>query len=215
MTTSPKGWAFGAERTRPEPRKRAEWLRNPRRDEALKPEEVVAALRLEPGQFVADIGSGPGYFTLPFARAVGPAGRVYGVDIEPHFLSELERLAGLSDLSNVVPVLTAPDSPGLPPASVNLAFFCSVYRHIADRADYLRKLRSCLKPGGRIAILEWRKTDTLRGELRLSNKKVGPPEAGKIDPEQVVRELQEAGFTVLEQPEFLDYHFFVIAGLER
>jgi ubiquinone/menaquinone biosynthesis C-methylase UbiE len=93
---------------------------------------------------------------------------------------------------------------------VDLAFFCSVYRHIADRADYLRKLRACLKPAGRIAILEWRKTYPLHV---FSSK--GPPEEEKIDPEQVVRELQGAGFKILEQPEFLEDHFFVIAGLKN
>ncbi len=211
MLTSSNREALASERKRPEPRIRSEALQNPRRDQLLQPDRVVAALRLEPGQTVADIGSGPGYFAFRFARVVGPTGRVYGVDIEPHFIAELERLSRISGLDNVVPVLTSPDSPGLPPASVDVAFFCSVYRHIGDRPAYLRRLRDCLKPNGRIAILEWRKTDALGGEL-LPPGMPNPPQAERISPEQVIRELREGGFTILERPEFLEHHFFVIAG---
>ena len=200
-----------SERTRPDPKIRSEALQNPRRDQLLQPDRVVAAIRLEPGQTVADIGAGPGYFAFRFARVVGPTGRVYGVDIEPHFIAELERLSRISGLDNVVPVLTSPDSPGLQPASVDVAFFCSVYRHIEDRPGYLRRLRDCLKPNGRIAILEWRKTDALGGELPAPGMP-NPPQAERISPEQVIRELREGGFTILERPEFLEHHFFVIAG---
>lgn len=215
---APGGRAFAGEdqyvarRDRGTPSTRVEAMLSTRRDTVLQPEEVVAALHLNPGQAVADIGSGPGYFTLRFARAVGPVGRVYGTDIERHFLAELEERAQLAGLPNVVPLLAPPDSPGLPPDSVDLAFFCSVYRHIPRRAEYLEQLRRCLKPRGRIAVLEWRKADAVR-LAKPTDKKYGPPEDEKIDPQQVVRELQEAGFTISEQPEFLAYHFFVIAVL--
>lgn len=207
-------WSGAAERGRPPASRRVERLLSPWRTQTAKPEEVLGVLRVEPGQVVADIGSGPGYFTIPFARAVGPSGRVYGVDIEPLFLAELERQAKLAELPNVVAVLTTPDSPGLPVDSVDLAFFCSVYRHIADRRAYLQKLRGCLRPGGRIAVFEWRKTGAGRLETP-SSRKVGPREAEKIDPDQVVRELQESGFTILRRPGFLDYYFYVIAGLRN
>ncbi len=212
MLTSSHREALASERKRPEPRIRSEALQNPRRDQLLQPDRVVAALRLEPGQTVADIGSGPGYFAFRFARVVGPTGRVYGVDIEPEFVAELGRLSRTSGLDNVVPVLTSPDSPGLQPASVDVAFFCSVYRHIEDRPGYLRRLRDCLKPNGRIAILEWRKTDVLGREIP-SPGMPNPPQAERISPEQVVRELKDGGFTILERPEFLEHHFFVIAGM--
>lgn len=210
--TSSHREAIASERKRPEPGIRSEALQNPRRDQLLQPGRVVAALRLEPGQSVADIGSGPGYFSFRFARVVGPAGRVYGVDIEPEFVAELGRLSRISGLDNVVPVLTSPDSPGLQPASVDLAFFCSVYRHIEDRPGYLRQLRGCLKPNGRVAILEWRKTDALGREIP-SPGMPNPPQAERISPEQVVRELRDGGFSILERPEFLEHHFFVIAGM--
>ncbi len=208
---TPGGGVSAGERRRPDPTVRAQALMNPRRDRLLKPEQVVAALHLEPGQAVADIGAGPGYFALRLARAVGPEGRVYGVDIEPHFIAELERLAGLAGLPNVVPVLTRPDSPGLPSAAVDLAFFCSVYRHVVDRVGYLRELRGCLRPGGRVAILEWRTTDASGGALRPP-KAPHPPMAERLAPQQVEEELEEAGFTVLERLEFLEHHYFVIAG---
>lgn len=183
-----------------------------RRDDTTKPDQVVAALGLAPGQVVADVGSGPGYFTLRFARVVGPAGQVYGVDVEPHFLAELRRLAAASGLANVVPVLAVPDDPGLPSACCDLAFFCSAYRHIDDRVGYLRRLRTRLKPGGRVAIMEWKRIADL-AEARRSATRVGPAEEEKIEREQVVRELGEAGFKVLESPDFLEYHYLLIAGV--
>ncbi len=209
-TASAPAWSADLQDRHADPKRRVDWLLNPSRDEAFRPDEVVAALALKPGEVVADIGSGPGYFTLRFARAVAPDGRVYGVDIEPHFLEELGRFAALSGLSNVVPVLTAPDSPSLPPASIDLAFLSSVYRHITDRPQYLGRLRPCLKPGGRVAILEWRKASEVHLE-KPPSRRFGPPEEEKIDPELVVRELREAGFAIVQQPEFLEYHFFLIA----
>ncbi|MDF1554265.1 MAG: methyltransferase domain-containing protein [Deferrisomatales bacterium] len=191
--------------------RRTERMMNPRRDEERKPDQVVAALGLAPGQVVADIGSGPGYFALHFARAVTPGGRVYGVDIEPRFVDELRKRAADSGLTNVVPVLTTPGTSGLPAASCDLAFFFSVYSHIKDRVGYLRELQTKLRSGGRVAIIEYKKIATLDEDKR-SRTRIGPPEDKKIDPEQVVRELNEAGFVVLDSPKFLTYHFFLVAG---
>jgi len=193
-----------------EMQRRTERMLSERRDEARKPDQVIAALGLQPGQVVADIGSGPGYFALRFARAVAPEGKVYGVDIEPEFIDELANQARASGLTNVIPVLTTPDTSSLPPSCCDVAFFFSVYRHISDRVGYLRALRTRLKPGGRVAIVEWKKIATLRGGDR-ERPRLGPPEEEKINPEQVVTELHEAGFQVVGRPDFLEYFDFFIA----
>jgi len=185
-----------------------------RRDEARKPAQVIEALALKPGHVVADIGSGPGYFALRFARAVGPTGRVYGIDIEPEFVEELANQATASGLSNVIPILTTPDTSGLPLACCDVAFFFSVYRHIDDRVGYLRELKTRLRPGGRVAILEWKKISALRGEER-ERPRLGPPEEEKMDPEQILAELSAAGFTAVQRPNFLEYFSFFIAAEQR
>jgi SAM-dependent methyltransferase len=113
-------------------------LADPARDAWQKPDEVIGALNLRPGQVACDIGSGPGYFTLRLARAVGPAGRVYAVDVEPKILDALrERLAG-SGLRNVTPVLGLADNPMLPPAGCDVILIVDTYHHFPDRVSVSR-----------------------------------------------------------------------------
>jgi arsenite methyltransferase len=94
-------------------------LEDPRRDAYQKPDEVMSALALRPGEVVADVGSGSGYFTLRFAHAVGESGRVYAVDISPDMIRYLNRRLRDAGVRNVVSVLAEPDDPLLPDASVD------------------------------------------------------------------------------------------------
>jgi ubiquinone/menaquinone biosynthesis C-methylase UbiE len=170
---------------------------DPQRDAWQKPHEVIQALALRPDAVIADIGSGTGYFAMRLANMV-PRGRVYGVDIEPDMVRYLAERAQREHLENVVAVAGAPDDPRLP-EQVDLILMVDVFHHIEDRASYLRKLRASLKPGGRIAIIDFR-----------MDSPEGPPDAARIAPERVVAELRNGGYTLAKEHAFLPNQYFLI-----
>lgn len=173
---------------------------DPARAAWQKPAEVVAALHIAAGQAVADIGSGSGYFTLPFARAVGPKGKVFAVDIEPGMIEHVRKRAREERAEAIEPVLAAPDDPKLPPGSTDLVFICDTWHHIGGRVAYLRRLRPDLRPGARVAIVDFDKRPL----------PVGPPPEEKLAREEVVNEFREAGFSLAEEQTFLPYQYFLV-----
>lgn len=134
-----------------------EWIRRlerPGRIPGLKVREVIACLRLKPGDVVADIGAGTGAFAIPFAVAVAPSGRVLAVDIWPELLAFIQEKARTAGVNNLETVLATLEDPRLPERGVDLAFFHDVFHNVNDRQAYLRLLASKLTPRGRIAIVE-------------------------------------------------------------
>jgi ubiquinone/menaquinone biosynthesis C-methylase UbiE len=121
----------------------------------LKVDEAVAALQLKPGSVVADIGAGSGVFTLPLAKAVSTAGKVYGVDIEQGLVDHIAKKAKEQKATNVQAVLGQFTDPKLPARDVDLAFIYDVLHHIENRAEYLKNLAPYLKPAGRIAVIDF------------------------------------------------------------
>ena len=139
-----------------------EWIKNldrPERTATLKIPEVIALLKLKPGDNVADIGAGAGAFSLPFAKAVAPSGKVYAVDIEPGLLDYIAGKAKKEGLDNVRPVKGEFSDPKIPARDVDLAFFHDVLHHIENRAAYLKALGTYIKPTGRIALIEMNRDD--------------------------------------------------------
>src|SRR3990170_4575079 len=170
---------------------------DPKRDEWQKPHEVIQALALKPDAVIADIGSGTGYFAVRFAN-MAPKGRVYGVDIEPDMVKYLAGRAKREKRDNVIAIAGAPDDPRLPERA-DLILMVDVFHHIEDRARYFRKLRASLKPGGRIAIIDF----------RLDSPQ-GPPKAARIAPGRVISELKAAGYTLATQHRFLPNQYFLV-----
>lgn len=173
-------------------------LDDPARDAWQKPHEVVTALGVRDGDTVADIGAGSGYFTLRFAQHVGPGGRVLAVDVSPEMIEEVKRRAGEAKLTNVTPVLARPDNPRLPPQSVDVVFLCDTWHHIEQRGQCLATLRPALKPGARLVIVDFHK-----------HAPVGPPETMKLTREEVVKEVEAAGFTLTKEHTFLPHQYFL------
>ena len=165
-----------------------------------QPERVMAALALKPGERVADLGAGPGYFTLRFARAVGPSGKVYGVDISREMLDYLAKQAQADNLKNIQTVLAEPHDPKLQPDSVDLIFICDTLHHISDRANYYPLLLRALKPGGRLVDIDFHKRPL----------PVGPPVEMKISQKEMIREAEAAGFHLLPEYDFLKYQYFLV-----
>ena len=170
---------------------------DPKRDAWQMPHEVIQALALKPDAVIADIGAGTGYFAVRFANMV-PQGRVYGVDIEPDMVKYLAERAKREKRDNVVAIAGAPDDPKLP-EKADLILMVDVFHHIDDRARYFRKLRASLKPGGRIAVIDFRQ-----------DSPEGPPKAARIAPERVIAELKGAGYSLAKQHRFLPKQYFLV-----
>jgi ubiquinone/menaquinone biosynthesis C-methylase UbiE len=143
-------------------RETKEWIQNldrPERIAGLKIDEVLAVLKLKPGDNVADIGSGTGAFSLPFAKAVAPSGKVYAVDIDPGLLDYIAQKAKKENVGNIQTVKGEFSDPKLPTHDVDLAFFHDVLHHIQNRQAYLKALGTYIKPTGRIALIEMNRDD--------------------------------------------------------
>ena len=126
-------------------------------DPKNKPDKIIEAIALKPGQSIADIGSGGGYFSLRFAKIVGEEGRVYAVDTKPELLEYVKNSAREEGLDNVIPTLVSEDKLDLPEKSLDLIFMRNVTHHIPNRVEYFKSLKRFLKPDGRIAIIEYKK----------------------------------------------------------
>ncbi len=175
-------------------------LEDPMRGSYQKSAEVIKALAIKPGEVIADIGSGSGYFTLPLARAVGGKGRVYAVDVNPDMILHLNRRIRDLNLRNVVTVLCAPDDPLLADASVDRFFICDTWHHIPGHAKYLGLLKRMLKPGGQVIMVDFKKVKT----------PVGPPMEMRIDRADLVREMEANGFQLASEHTFLEHQYFLV-----
>ncbi len=175
-------------------------LEDPARDAWQKPEEVVKALQLREGEVVADIGAGSGYFTLRLARALGPRGRVYAVDINPEMVRHLDRRLRDEGVRNVVTVLSEPGDPLLPDASVDRVLIVDTWHHVEDQPAYLERLEHVLKPGGQVIHVDFQKREL----------PVGPPVSMKIAREDLVKQMEAAGFRLASEQTFLPYQYFLV-----
>jgi ubiquinone/menaquinone biosynthesis C-methylase UbiE len=170
---------------------------DPKRDAWQKPHEVIQALKLKPDSVIADIGSGTGYFSARFAHMV-PKGRVYGIDTEPDMVNYLADRAKREGLKNVTAVQVKPGDLQLP-EKTDVIVLVDVYHHIRDREQYFRQLQRSLKPGGRLAVIDFR-----------MDSPDGPPKAVRIPPEQVKSEMQRAGYGLIEEHAFLPKQYFLV-----
>jgi ubiquinone/menaquinone biosynthesis C-methylase UbiE len=137
----------------------ADWLERSEREQEESPDVAVRLLQIPQGASVADIGAGSGYITLLLSAAVGPTGRVFANDLQPQMIEILRRRLASQNVTNVTLVQGSVDDPNLPPASVDLALMVDVYHELSRPQAMLQKLRSALKPGGRLALVEYRKED--------------------------------------------------------
>ena len=177
-------------------------LDRPERDQEQKPGQVVDALALKPGLYVADLGAGSGYFTRRFVEAIGDTGKVYVIDIEPEALKYVEEsLIHMHRSFDAEFILARPDNPKIPFESVDLIFVCNTYHHLADRTDYFRNVKSSLKPSGRIAIIDFYH-DERSGEL-------GFPKRHLVPREKVIEEMTEAGYQLAKEHTFLPKQYFL------
>lgn len=175
------------------------------RDAWQKPAQVLDALGVGSGTRVADVGAGTGYFTERFAKRVGAAGHVFATDVQREMLDELRERVREADLANVSVVAATFTDPRLPPACCDLVFFSSVYKEIDDREAYMRRVARALRPGGRVAILEY----------RPGAGGGGPPEDMRMSQAQIVAELERAGYVLTKSHDFIDRQLFLVFAPAR
>ena len=180
---------------------RMDWT-DPGRESWQQPDKVVSELDIRPGERVADLGAGDGYFLPHLSAAVGPEGRVYAVDIEPEKVEAI-REQYASEGSNVVPVLGTPDDPKLPDAGVDLVFLVNTYHHIEDRPAYFRSLRKNLSPIGRVVVIEPDAEQWGFFALWISSDHASRAAA-------VVAEMETAGYRHKRSVEFLPIQIYEI-----
>jgi ubiquinone/menaquinone biosynthesis C-methylase UbiE len=182
-----------------DPERYAKSFDDPARDQWQLPDRVIEALTLQPGQSIADVGAGTGYFSVRLAKAV-PTGTVYAVDIEPAMLAHIRKRAEAEHLKNIVAVHAAASGANLP-QPVDLVLIVDTYHHLPNRVAYFQGLKKSLKPSGRVAIVDFRK-----------DSPHGPPVEFRFTAEQIEGEMRDAGYRLDARHDFLPrQHFLVFA----
>ncbi len=165
----------------------AGWLERPGREAEEKPNLLIDNLGLSPDSVVADIGAGTGYFTFRIAPRV-PEGKVVAVDIQPEMLELLNEREAELGLDNVEPLLGAIDDPKLPAESVDLALMVDAYHEFSHPAEMMAGIVEGLKPGGRVALVEYRAEDP----------KVFIKPLHKMSEAQAIKEMEAVGLEHVE-----------------
>lgn len=137
----------------------ADWLERPERDEEEKTELLVEALKFQPGEIVADIGAGTGYFSRRLAKAVGETGTIYAVEIQQEMLDLLVQNCAEAGVKNVKPALGTTSDPRLPAAAIDTILMVDVYHEFDQPFEMVENMAKALKSGGRMVFVEYRGED--------------------------------------------------------
>ena len=174
------------------------------RDRWQQPDRVIASLDLDPGDRVADLGAGGGYFSFRLAEAVGPNGVLYAVDVDSDMTDLLTGRVADGGYDNVEVILAEFHDPLLPDGQIDLLFTSNTYHHIQDRVVYFTNLRRDLKPDGRVAVIE------LNGSSWFA-RSFGHETAL----ETIVEEMVEAGYRLDRSFDFLERQHFAIFSVGK
>jgi len=162
----------------------ATWLERPSREKEERTSLLMDMLGIEEDSDVADIGAGTGYFTFPIARRAGN-GTVYAVDIQPEMLEFIEARKRTEKIENVIGVLGGITDTRLPEESIDIAFAVDAYHEFSNPWEMLQSIRTALRPGGRLILVEF----------RLEDPDVPIKLLHKMSERQARREVEAAGFT--------------------
>jgi predicted methyltransferase len=163
--------------------------------------EVVQALALREGMRVADVGAGTGLYSMLFARAVGPTGRVYAVDISPTFIASIKARAAEYRVSNIEGIVNSERSTELPPGSVDLVFLADTYHHFSYPRAMLASIHTALVAGGELVVIDFRRVAGFSSPWVMGHVRAGR--------EQVIDEVQGAGFVLVDEPVALRSNYFL------
>ena len=166
-----------------------------------RPDEIIEAIELKPGQIIADIGSGGGYFSQRFAEEVEEEGKVYAVDTDRRYLEFVKKSAKEKGLDNVITILATGEGLDLPEEGLDCIFMRNVTHHMSDRVRYFRMLKGFLKPDGRIIIIDYKPTRPFSFHKIFGHF---------LSKEIITQELEEAGYSLKEEFDFLPHQHFMI-----
>ncbi|MFQ5992908.1 MAG: class I SAM-dependent methyltransferase [Nitrospiraceae bacterium] len=169
------------------------------RDEWQHPAQVISSLNIQPGDHVADLGSGSGYFTFRLAEAVGSNGKVFAVDVDEAMNTLIAEQARKEGIGNIQVILAKPDDPLLQDGGIDLIFTCNTYHHLHDRISYFTKVGKFLRRNGRIAVIDFNGEgwwQQLEGHWTSSDA--------------ITREMKEAGYSLEREFQFLPKQVFLI-----
>lgn len=172
-------------------------LTDPARDSWQRPDRVIEALGLEPGDTACDVGAGPGYFTLRLARAVGAGGRVFAVDVVPAMLARLRNTLREAGVANVTPVLGQAGDSLLPGGACDVVLIVNTYHHFPDGPDYLRGLGDKLGAGGVVVNIDFR-----------ADADFGPPH--RVSRSEFLGQARQAGYIMTREETFLPQQYFIV-----
>ena len=164
----------------------ADRLLSPERRQMQDPDAILDALDVSKGMHLADVGCGPGFFTLPAAERVGGEGQVYALDVQREMVERVEERAAAASLGNVRALLSKEAELPLPSGTVDIALLANVLHEAPDRVTFLAEIGRTLRPGGALGVVDWRKEEM----------PMGPPFADRLSPDQVEADLRAAGFEV-------------------
>jgi ubiquinone/menaquinone biosynthesis C-methylase UbiE len=167
----------------------APWLERSDREDEEAPSKLIAKLAVQPGQNIADVGCGSGYYSRRLAPLVSPGGKVYGVDIQPEMLRMLEASAKQEGITNIVPILSKVDDPNLPAGEIDWILLVDVYHELQHPEPMLHKMRDALSPTGRVVLVEFRLEGETAAHIRTEHR---------MSVEQVLKEWEPAGFELVE-----------------
>jgi ubiquinone/menaquinone biosynthesis C-methylase UbiE len=162
---------------------------------------IVQATGVRPGMDVADVGAGTGFFSMLFARAVGPEGTVYAVDISPTFGAAIRERSAEFRVDNVETIVNDQQSTHLPPGSVDLVFLSDTYHHFEYPRAMLASIREALRPGGELAVIDFHRKQGASSTWVMSHVRLGRDEA--------VDEIEAAGFELIGEEDFLRENYFL------
>jgi predicted methyltransferase len=162
---------------------------------------IVRASGVRPGMAVADVGAGTGLFTMLFARAVGPEGKVYAVDISPSFVEGIAARGREYRVDNVEAIVNDQRDTRLPPESVDLVFVSDTYHHFEYPQAMLDSIRQALRPGGELVVIDFHRIPGRSSPWVLSHVRLGR--------EQAIEEISAAGFVLIGEERFLRENYFL------
>ncbi len=179
-------------------------LEDPERTNWLPAQEIVDSLGLQPGWTVADIGAGSGYFTVPIAKMIGAAGRVFAVDVSPEMLDYLRAKLSAASVANVECIESDAVSTGLASGCCDCVFLANVWHEFDDPKAIAAEMRRIVKPGGRVGVLDWRPD---------ADPVHGPPLEHRIQAEDARRLFTEAGFLMDAHVQLFPFSWFLRGAL--